>query len=192
MKNSATIGSSIGLIAIIVLVLLLIFGVASCSKEKQPVLYMGNWYGLIIYDSSTINDTTLCRRIFSDTAVKWWDAPSTFANIVPIDYQSYCIRQVIMIDTSWCYNTMAIREFEFTGSGIIRGDTLYESGTLFYTVKANGITYNEKGKWSAKLTKTYQKSYENFSEKVPYCNDSILYGIINPNTNIMRGLKNLY
>ncbi len=140
---------------VIIIVMLLALGLISCTKEPVKRLYTNTWHGVIIHDSYSFTDTTPCTRIFSDTLVKWWSAPLLFATIVPIDYQSYCITQALRIDTIWCYGSMAIREFEFTGQGVIKGDTLYESGTLFYTVKANGLTYNEKGKWSAKLTKNH-------------------------------------
>jgi hypothetical protein len=134
--------------------ILLLLVLLSCKKEQPDYrdVFVGDWYGTLIYDNDVqnVHDTTGAFRTFTkgletnDLNVRWLDAPSTTATAI-LYFSNYEYRDITIATTHGSFKTILI----FSGTGTRDGDTIFEFGTGEKWDNGVHSTFN----WSAKVVR---------------------------------------
>lgn len=151
-KEKSKIHLMIGMIGFIVTIfLMMIFG---CTKEtNDPVNADGNYSGIMTFEfQNNLVEYAVNRCIRGDSST-WYTSPPVVSEF-RLTGNRYSI--IYEIDkTGTCQDNDYRHLWVYTGSGEVRNDSLFESGTYDYKYFNKGTQVIHKiGTWTAKFGKT--------------------------------------
>ena len=147
-------GALICTLSAIILAFVLLLLLSSCEKinDNQDVDINGNCSGAMSYRfNATPVQYAVNRSIRGDSST-WYTSPPVVSKCIP-SVNRYPITYLIDKRNTSCSGHRSL--LIFSGSGIIRNDSLFESGTYDYKYFFNDIlTDHVTGSWSAWFART--------------------------------------